>query len=207
MGNQNEKQKDPPISLITRQRNETNSPLMNWMETKQQHENRSSDHFRLPNQSLTQRLRFFPKQCTISFSKFPLRTIGAVIVVVATLASLYVYRPNRSEKKLHSNSEIHFDDVTIHPLNTTNSDASGWSGRDNNSLLSSPERQSSVSAAESEAKLPIQPDTFTIGKTSDEKQAAWLTGTIELDETSLSRSLPSPHRIGQRFEYFSQKRD
>ena len=106
------------------------------------------------------------------------------------------------------NSEIHFEDVTIHPLNSNSAVTTGWSSQDENHSSNPSGLYSSVSAAETKPEMsPIQPDTFSIQNTADGQHGAWLTGTIEFDETSQNRSLPSQDKIGQRIEYFSQNRD
>ena len=208
MGKLTANRKPPSESLTGMQRMGTKSPLMNWMEMNRQPETAPTCRFRLKFPSRAQRILLIPLRSMFSFLRSPTRAIGAGIVVVATLALLFVYRPDGSANMQLDNSEIHFDDVTIHPLNSSSSVTTGWSSRDENYSSNPSGLHSSVSAAEREMTIPpIQPDTFTIQNTSDGKHGAWLTGTIEFNETSQSRSLPSRNRIGRHIEYFSQNRD
>ena len=200
--------KAPSESLTYKQRIGTKSLLMNWMEMNRQPETAPTGRFRLLFPSLAQRILLIPLRRIFSILRSHTRAIGTGIVAVAMLALLIVFKSDRSANMQLENSEIHFDDVIIHPLNDSSVVTTGWSSQDEKISSNHSERHSFVSVTESHTKIsPIQPNAFTIQKTSDGKHGAWLTGTIELDETSLSRSPQSLDRIGQRIEYFSQKRD
>ncbi len=208
MGKVTANRKAPSESLTSKQRIGTRSPLMNWMEMNRQPETTSTGRFRLKCPSFAQRILFIPLRSMFSFLRSPKRAIGAGIVVVAMLALIFVFRPAGSANIQLDDSEIHFDDVTIHPLHSNSAVTAGWSNQDEKNLSNFSALHSSVSAAENNTEIPpIQPVTFTIQNSPDGEHGAWLTGTIEFDETSQSRSLPNQDRIGQHIEYFSQNRD
>ena len=208
MGKLTANRKAPSELLTNMQRIGTKSPLMNWMEMNRQPETAPTERFRLNIPSLAQRILIIPIRGIFSFLRSHTRAIGASTVFVATLASLFVFKPNKFENMLKDNTEIHFDDVTIHPLSNSGRDASRRSESHTIYSSNSSGRHSSVSDTEKEMTIaPLQADTFGIQNTSDDKHGAWLTGTIEFTETFQSRSLPRGDRIGQRIEYFSQNRD
>ncbi|MCH7989591.1 MAG: hypothetical protein IID46_10660 [Planctomycetes bacterium] len=213
MGKLTANRKTPSESLTGMQRDRTESPLMNWMDGNQKPEPAPTGRFKLKFPTLAQRILFIPLRRLFSFLQSHLLAIGATIAVVVILALFFVYRPDGAVTMQLDNSEIHFDDVTIHPLRNTGSVTNDRSSRNDNDSPGSPGLSSSVSATQSELTIfPIHPATYTIHNSSDEKHAAWLTGKIEFDETSSdetsqSRSLPGRARIGQRLEYFSHKRD
>jgi hypothetical protein len=196
--------KAPSESLTNVQPMGKKSPLMNYMEMHQEPETASTGRFRKNSPSRAQRILLLPLRSLFSFLRSHNRAIG-VIVVVAILALLFVFRPDGPANMQRDNSEIHFEDVTIHPLNSSSSDISGSSNQDDNSSSNRSGLHSSVSATEREMKNPpTQPYTSATQITSDDKHGAWLTGKIEFDEASQSRSLPGRNRIGQRIKYFSQ---
>ena len=208
----------PSESLTGMQRDETQSPLMNWMEGNRKPEAAPTGRFKLKIPSLAQRIPLIPLRRLFSFLQSHPRAIGAILVVVAIPVLFFVIRPDGAAILQLDNSEIHFDDVTIHPLHDNGHDASGRSSQNENDSPNHSGRQSAVYVMESQTEIsPIQPDTFAVKYSSDAKHAVWLTGTIEInetsfnetsfDETSQSRSLPGRARIGQRIEYFSQKRN
>jgi hypothetical protein len=213
MGKITANRKAPSESITGMQRDGTKSPLMNWMGRNRKPEPAPTGRAKLKIPSPAQRIHFIPLRRLFSFLKFHTRTIVATSVVVAIPTLFVVYRPDEAVNMLLDNSEIHFDDVTIHPLSNTGSVTTDWSSQNENHLPDHSGLPSSVSATESGLTIfPIQPDTDTIHITAHEKHAAWLTGTIEFDETSpndpsQSRSLPGRDRIGQRIKYFNQKRD
>ena len=208
MGKLSANRKAPSESLTSMQRIGTKSPLMNWMEINRQPETAPTGRFRLLFPSLARRILLIPLRSMFSFLRSHTKAIGAGIIVVAILALLFVFGPDGSANMQLDHAEIYFDDVIIHPFKSKSAVTSGWSAQDENDSSNPSGRHASVSVAEGHTKIPpFQQETFTIQNISDGKHGAWLTGTIEFDETSLSRSLHSRNRIGQRIEYFSQKRD